>query len=43
VNGLKYLKEVFNLLPHFANDYLIEKVSLQIANIGAIHPSERVA
>jgi len=42
-HGLKYVKEVFKLLPHFANDYLIEKVSLHIANIGAIHPSERVA
>jgi len=28
-HGLKYVKEVFKLLPHFANDYLIEKVSLK--------------
>jgi len=42
-HGLKYVKEVFKLLPHFANDYLIEKVSSKIANIGAIHPSEMVA
>jgi len=42
-HGLKYVKEVFKLLPHFANDYLIEKVSSKIANLGAIHPSEMVA
>lgn len=42
-HGLKYVKEVFKLLPNLANDYLIEKVSAKIANLGAIHPSEMVA
>lgn len=42
-HGLKYVKEVFKLLPDFANDYLIQKVSSQIANLGAIHPLEKVA
>jgi len=42
-HGLKYVKEVFKLLPNFASDYLIERVSAKIANLGAIHPRERVA
>ncbi len=42
-HGLKYVKEVFKLLPDLASDYLIEKVSAKIANLGAIHPSEIVA
>ncbi len=42
-HGLKYVKEVFKLLPNFANDYLIQKVSAKIANLGAIHPFEMVA
>ncbi len=42
-HGLKYVKEIFKLLPHLANDYLIDKVSARIANLGAIHSSLRVA
>ena len=42
-HGIKYVKEVFKLLPDLASDYLIEKVSAKIANLGAIHPSEKVA
>ena len=42
-HGLKYVKEVFKLLPDLASDYLIEMVSAKIANLGAIHPSEKVA
>ena len=42
-HGLKYVKEVFKLLPDLANDYLIDKVSSKIANLGAIHPSQEVA
>ncbi len=42
-HGIKYVKEVFKLLPNFASDYLIEKVSSKIANLGAIHPTEMVA
>jgi len=42
-HGLKYVKEVFKLLPDLANDYLIQKVSARIANLGAIHPLQEVA
>ena len=42
-HGLKYVKEVFKLLPDFVNDYLIEKVSDKIANLGAINGSLKVA
>ena len=42
-HGLKYVKEVFKLLPEFANEYLIKKVSAQIANLGAIHGYLKVA
>lgn len=42
-HGLKYVKEVFKLLPDLANDYLIQKISSKIANLGAINPSENVA
>jgi len=42
-HGLKYVREVFKLLPNLASDYLIQKVSAKIANLGAIHPSQRVA
>jgi len=42
-HGIKYVKEVFKLLPNLASDYLIEKVSAKIANLGAIHPSKEVA
>ena len=42
-HGIKYVKEVFKLLPDFPTDYLIQMVSAKIANIGAIHPSECVA
>ncbi len=38
-HGLKYVKEVFKLLPNSASDYLIEKVSAMIANLGAIYPT----
>ncbi|MDQ7046733.1 MAG: efflux RND transporter permease subunit [Sulfurovum sp.] len=41
-HGIKYVKEVFKLLPHLANAYLIQTVSLKIANLGAIHSTERV-
>jgi hypothetical protein len=37
------VKEVFKLLPNLVSDYLIKKVSDKIANLGAIHPTERVA
>jgi len=33
-HGLKYVKEVFKLLPDLASDYLIQKVSARIANLG---------
>jgi len=42
-HGLKYVKEVFKMLPNFLDDYLIKKVSMKIANLGAIHPSQEVA
>ena len=42
-HGIKYVKEVFKLLPNFASNYLIERVSAKIANLGAIHPREIVA
>jgi len=42
-HGLKYVKEVFKLLPDLPSDYLIKMVSAKITNIGAIHPSEKVA
>jgi putative transposase len=42
-HGIKYVKEVFKLLPNLVSDYLIKKVSDKIANLGAIHPTERVA
>lgn len=42
-HGLKYVKEVFKLLPNFANDYLIGQISARIANLGAIHPTEEAA
>ena len=42
-HGIKYVKEVFKLLPDLANDYLIEKVFAKIANLGAIHPRKKVA
>lgn len=42
-HGLKYVKEVFKLLPDLASEYLIKKVSMRIANLGAIHPLEEVA
>jgi len=42
-HGIKYVKEVFKLLPNFASNYLIERVSAKIANLGAIHHREIVA
>ena len=42
-HGLKYVKEVFKLLPNLATDYLIGKISAKIANLGAIHPTKMVA
>lgn len=42
-HGLKYVKEVFKLLPNFANDYLIKKISMKIANLGAINPLKKAA
>jgi hypothetical protein len=38
-----YVKEVFKLLLDFSNEYLIQKVSAKITNLGAIHPLEKVA
>ncbi len=42
-HGLKYVQEVFKLLPEFANEYLIKRVSSKIANLGAINPFLEVA
>ena len=42
-HGLKYVKEVFKLLPYSVSDYLIKMVSSRITNLGAIHPSKEVA
>ncbi len=42
-HGLKYVKEIFKLLPHLASDYLIQKVSSKISTLGAIHPEKMVA
>jgi len=42
-HGVKYVKEVLKLLPDFDDEYLIQKVFAQIANLGAIHPSKKVA
>jgi hypothetical protein len=42
-HGLKYVKEVFKLLLDSSNEYLIQKVSAKIGNLGAIHPLEKVA
>ncbi|MDQ7084867.1 MAG: hypothetical protein Q9M36_08010 [Sulfurovum sp.] len=39
-HGLKYVKRYLKLLPHLANEYLIQKVSIKIANLGAIHSRE---
>jgi hypothetical protein len=42
-HGLKYVTEVFKLVPNLANEYLIQKVFSKIANLGAIHPSQEAA
>jgi len=42
-HGVKYVSEVFKLLPNLANEYLIKKVLLKITNLGAINPSLEVA
>jgi hypothetical protein len=42
-HGAKYVKEVFKLLPDFANDYLIKRVSGKIASLGAINGYWKVA
>lgn len=42
-HGLKYVKEIFSLLPVFLDKHLIQKVEFTIANLGAIHPSLKVA
>ena len=42
-HGVKYLQEIFKLLPNLANDYLIKWVSDKIANLGAIHPMKRAS
>ena len=42
-HGIKYVKEVFKLLPDFADKLLIHRVKLKIANLGAINGSMEVA
>jgi len=42
-HGIKYVKEVFKLLPLFADKLLIHRVKLKIANLGAINGSWKVA
>ena len=42
-HGLKYVKEVFKLLPDFADKLLINRITLQITNLGAINGYRHVA
>lgn len=42
-HGLKYLKKVFMLLPDFLDTHLIQRLELEVSNLGAIHPMESVA
>ena len=42
-HGLKYLKKLFMLLPNFLDSYLIQRLELEVSNLGAIHPMESVA
>ena len=42
-HGLKYVKEVFKLLPDFADKLLINRITLQITNLGAINGYRQVA
>ncbi len=42
-HGIKYVKEVFKLLPDFADKLLIHRVKLKIANLGAINCYSKVA
>jgi len=37
-HGMKYLDELFKLLPKINSDYLRKEIEMKIANIGAIHP-----
>lgn len=37
-HGMKYLDELFKLIPKFNSDYLKKEVERKIANLGAIHP-----
>ena len=42
-HGMKYLDELFKLLPKINSDYLRKEVERKVANIGAIHPVDLVA
>lgn len=42
-HGLKYLKKVFMLLPDFLDTHLIQRLKLEVSNLGAIHPMESAA
>lgn len=37
-HGMKYLDELFKLLPKLDSDYLKREIEIKVANIGAIHP-----
>ena len=37
-HGMKYLDELFKLLPKINSDYLKKEIEMKVANIGAIHP-----
>jgi len=37
-HGMKYLDELFKLLPKIDSDYLKKEIEMKVANIGAIHP-----
>lgn len=42
-HGIKYVNEVFKLLPEYPDDILIKKIFQEIGSIGAIHNSKMVA
>jgi len=42
-HGLKYINEVFKLLPKFPDDILIKKIYSKITSIGAIHQCDIAA
>ena len=37
-HGMKYLDELFKLLPKLDSDYLKREIEIKVANIGATHP-----